>query len=76
VAASGQAGLLGPANRPNALSGVSAQGQVGTPDYFYWTTIDDSQTPSWQNVDNSQAPGWADVNDSQTPDWVDVEMGV
>jgi hypothetical protein len=30
-------------------------------DYFYWTTIDDSQTPNWQNVNNSQTPGWEDV---------------
>jgi len=33
-----------------AISGVSARGQVGTVDYFYWTTIDDSETPNWQNV--------------------------
>jgi hypothetical protein len=48
-----------------ALSGVSARGQVGTMNYFYWTTIDDSETPNWQNITNSQ-----------TPDWVEVEMVV
>jgi hypothetical protein len=33
--------------------------------YFYWTTIDDNQTPNWQNINNSQ-----------TPEWVEVEMVV
>ena len=33
-----------------SISGVSARGQVGTFDEFYWTTIDDSETPNWQNV--------------------------
>jgi hypothetical protein len=34
-----------------SISGVSARGQVGTFDEFYWTTIDDSETPNWQNVE-------------------------
>ena len=33
-----------------SISGVSARGQVGTFNEFYWTTIDDSETPNWQNV--------------------------
>jgi hypothetical protein len=48
-----------------AISGVGATGQVGTMNYFYWTTIDDNQIPNWQNIVNSQ-----------TPDWVEVEMVV
>jgi hypothetical protein len=52
-------------NKIVALTGVQARGQLGATDYFYWTTIDDNQTPSWQNVNNSQ-----------TPDWEDVEMTV
>jgi hypothetical protein len=34
-----------------SISGVSARGQVGTFDEFYWTTIDDSEMPNWQNVE-------------------------
>jgi hypothetical protein len=60
VVAFGNVGAVG-SNRTVALTGVQAQGLAGTPNYFYWTTIDDSQTPSWQNVDNSQASGWVDV---------------
>jgi hypothetical protein len=44
-----------------AISGVSASGKVGTMNYFYWTTIDDNQTPNWQNIANSQTPAWVDV---------------
>jgi hypothetical protein len=64
VVARGSVGSVS-SSRTVALTGVQAQGQVGTPNIFYWTTIDDSQTPSWQNVNNSQ-----------TPDWEDVEMTV
>jgi hypothetical protein len=76
VEAQGQVGSIAIPGLTVALNGVTAQGQVGTPNYFYWTTIDDSQTSNWQNVNNSQASGWVDVNDSQAPDWVDVEMVV
>jgi hypothetical protein len=38
-------------SRTVALAGVGATGQVGTMNYFYWTTIDDSETPNWQNVE-------------------------
>jgi hypothetical protein len=64
VVAFGSVGTVG-SSRTVALTGVQARGQVGSPNFFYWTTIDDSQTPSWQNVNNSQ-----------TPDWEDVEMTV
>jgi hypothetical protein len=37
--------------RSVALNGVSARGQVGTVNYFYWSLIDDSETPNWQNVE-------------------------
>jgi hypothetical protein len=33
-----------------AITGCEAMGQVGTPNYFYWSIIDDNQTPNWQNV--------------------------
>jgi hypothetical protein len=33
-----------------AITGCAAMGQVGNVDKFYWSTIDDSQTPNWQNV--------------------------
>jgi hypothetical protein len=58
------------------LSGVSANGSVGTPLYFYWTTIDDSETPNWQNIDNGQTPSWQNIDDGQTPDWQEVVMVV
>jgi hypothetical protein len=51
VVAFGQVGSIASTSRTVALSGVAARGQVGTPNYFYWTTIDDSQTPNWQNVE-------------------------
>lgn len=50
VQAIGSVGTITVGIRSIALSGVSANGQVGTPNYFYWTTIDDSGTPNWQNV--------------------------
>ena len=65
VVAYGYVGSIPSTSRTIALTGVSARGAVGTFNRFYWTTIDDSQTPSWQNVTNSQSP-----------DWVDVEMTV
>jgi hypothetical protein len=51
VVAFGQVGSIASTSRTVALSGVSARGQAGTPNYFYWTTIDDSGTPNWQNVE-------------------------
>jgi hypothetical protein len=51
VVAFGQVGSIASTSRTVALSGVAAQGQAGTPNYFYWTTIDDSETPNWQNVE-------------------------
>lgn len=50
VVAFGQVGSIAATSRTIALSGVSAQGQAGTANYFYWTLIDDNQTPNWQNV--------------------------
>jgi hypothetical protein len=49
VVGSGSVGTVG-SSRTMAMSGVQASGQVGTPNYFYWTVIDDNQTPNWQNV--------------------------
>jgi len=49
--ATGAVGTIGMGERFVALSGVSARGQVGTMGEFYWTTIDDSETPNWQNVE-------------------------
>ena len=49
VVATGAVGSVG-SSRTVAITGVQATGQVGTADYFYWTTIDDSETPNWQNV--------------------------
>lgn len=51
VVAYGSVGSIPLTTRTVALSGVSARGQVGTPLTFYWTTIDDSETPNWQNVE-------------------------
>jgi hypothetical protein len=50
VLATGSVATVG-SSRTVAISGVQAGGQVGTANYFYWTTIDDSQTPNWQNVE-------------------------
>jgi len=50
LVAIGSVGTIGMGQRSVAISGVSASGQVGTFDEFYWTTIDDSGTPNWQNV--------------------------
>jgi hypothetical protein len=75
VQANGYVGTFGPITTV-ALTGVSANGSVGTPLYFYWTTIDDNQTPSWQNIDNTQTAGWAVIDDEQTPSWQEVVMVV
>jgi len=50
VVATGSVGTIPLITITVLISGVSASGQVGTADYFYWTTIDDSETPNWQNV--------------------------
>jgi len=47
----GYVGNIGMGTRTVALSGVSANGRAGNVDVFYWTTIDDSETPNWQNVE-------------------------
>ena len=49
VVANGSVGSVG-SSRTVAITVVQARGQVGTMNYFYWTTIDDSETPNWQNV--------------------------
>jgi hypothetical protein len=49
VVATGSVGIM-LARITVSISGVSARGQLGTFDEFYWTTIDDSETPNWQNV--------------------------
>jgi hypothetical protein len=50
VLAIGSVGSIAATSRTVAISGVQASGQVGTPNYFYWSVIDDNQTPNWQNV--------------------------
>jgi hypothetical protein len=49
VQANGYVGTMANSNTVT-ITGVSANGSVGTPLYFYWTTIDDNETPDWQNV--------------------------
>lgn len=51
VQAAGAVGTVTMGERFVALNGVSARGQAGTMGEFYWTTIDDSETPNWQNVE-------------------------
>jgi hypothetical protein len=51
VVAYGSVGTIPLTTRTVSISGVSARGQVGTVNYFYWTIIDDSETPNWQNVE-------------------------
>jgi hypothetical protein len=51
VVATGAVGTITIGERFVALSGVSASGQVGTVNNFYWTIIDDSETPNWENVE-------------------------
>ena len=60
VAATGAVGTVG-ANCTVALTGVQAAGQVGTVGTFYWSLIDDSETPNWQLLDDSQTPNWQNV---------------
>ena len=61
VAATGAVGSITMGGRVVALTGVQAAGQAGNVDEFYWSLIDDNQTPNWQNVSNLQTPNWADV---------------
>jgi hypothetical protein len=41
-----------------ALTGNSARGLQGQLGYFYWQSIDDSQTANWQNINDSQTANW------------------
>ena len=50
VVAIGSVGSVGIGNRTVELTGVQAAGQAGTVGSFYWSLIDDSETPNWQNV--------------------------
>jgi hypothetical protein len=50
VVATGAVGSVG-SSRTVAITGVQARGQVGTVNTFYWSLIDDSETPNWQNVE-------------------------
>ena len=50
VQAIGSVGSVG-SNVSVTLSGVSATGRVNSMNYFYWSTIDDNETPNWQNVE-------------------------
>jgi hypothetical protein len=50
VSGTGSTGTLIPVHISDS-TGVSAAGLLGTPLDFYWTTIDDSETPNWQNVE-------------------------
>ena len=75
VVATGAVGSVG-SSRTVAITGVQARGQVGTVDKFYWSVIDDSQTPAWGLINASQTPTWGLIDAEQTPDWQDVEMTV
>lgn len=46
----------------NGLLGVLALGYAGNVSDYYWTTIDDDQTPNWSNI-----------NDSEVGDWILIE---
>ena len=61
VQATGAVGNITMGGRVVALTGVGATGQVGNVGEFYWSLIDDNQTPNWQNVSNLQTPNWTDV---------------
>jgi hypothetical protein len=58
------------------LTGVQANGAVGSVISVYWKPIDDSQTANWQNISSTQAAGWAVINDSENANWVLVETTV
>jgi hypothetical protein len=72
----GYVGSISASSRTVALTGVSANSRVGDIRVFYWTLIDDSETPNWALVNDSETPNWQNVNNSQTPDWENVEMTV
>jgi hypothetical protein len=61
VAATGAVGSVGIGNRTVNLTGVQAAGQVGTVGAFYWSLIDDSETPNWVLIDDSETPNWQNV---------------
>jgi hypothetical protein len=55
--------------RTAALSGVQAQGFVGTFGNWYWSLINDTAPVNWQNIDNTQSPDWQQVQNAQAPGW-------
>ena len=76
VSASGTVGNILMGTRLVAITGCEAMGQVGDIGKFYWSLIDDSQSPNWLVVNNGQTPNWSVIDDSQTPNWQNVEMTV
>ena len=51
VFASGNVGTMVP-SRFVGITGTTANGTLGTFGYYYWTAIDDTQTPNWTVIPN------------------------
>ena len=44
------------------VSGLFAQGVVGTVSLGGWTSVNDTQVPNWVNLNDAQSPLWGDID--------------
>ena len=59
-------------SRTTALTGVFARGLTGDLGYYYWSVIDDNQTPNWTAINDDESAGWTEVDDSQVANWNEI----
>jgi hypothetical protein len=44
------------------LTGVSATGQVGYVNIYYWAPITTNSIPNWTQIASTQTPNWTNIN--------------
>jgi len=55
-----------------ALIGVNAIGKAGDLGYYYWSVINDDQTPTWAAINNANTPSWTEINNTETANWEQI----
>jgi hypothetical protein len=64
VLANGYVGTFSGVIHTNGLLGVLALGYAGDVADYFWTTIDDNQTPDWHNINDSDTANWGLIETS------------
>jgi hypothetical protein len=36
-------------------------GKTGNLGYYYWSVINDDQTPNWAEINNANTPNWEEI---------------